>query len=82
MLHIYAYIAFALCLNKMFLLNENAPFRALVGKIKTMRLLPKVNQDVKHLVFYVKKAARRRFKSTLRFNMNKNLTEKTELLRS
>ena len=67
---------------KTFLLNENAPFRALVGKIKTLHLLPKVDQDIENLNFHVKKAARRKFKSSLRFNMNETLTEEIELLRS
>ena len=54
--HIYASIAFALCANETFLLNENAPFRALVNTIKSLRLFPKGKQDVEHLNFYVKKA--------------------------
>ena len=55
MLHIYASIAFALRANETFLLNKNAPFCALVNMIKSLRLLPKVKQDVDHLNFYIKR---------------------------
>ena len=79
---IYASIAFALRANETFLLNENAQFRSLVNKIKSLRLLPKVEQDVEHLNFYVRKAAKRKFKSSLRFDMNETLTEEIEVLRS
>ena len=83
MSHRYASIAFALHTNEMFLLNKNAQFRALVNKIKTMRFLPKAEQYIDHLNFYVKKATRRKFKSSLHFEMNETLTdEEIELLRS
>ena len=82
MSHIYASIAFALRYNETFLMNENGAFRSLIGKIKALRLMPKVKQDLEHMNFYVKKAARRKFKSSLRFDMNATLREEIEILRS
>ena len=55
MSHIYASIAFALRYNETFLMNENGAFRSLIGKIKALRLMPKVKQDLEHMNFYVKK---------------------------
>ena len=48
---IYASISFALHANEMFLLNKNVQFWSLINKIKSLCLLPKVEQDVEHLNF-------------------------------
>lgn len=81
MTHIYASIAYALRHNEQFLLRENSSFKQLIRKIKDLRLLPKVTQDVEHINFYLQKSAKMKFKSNSRYPVNRTLSEEIELLR-
>ena len=82
MTHIYASIAYVLRENEGFLLNENASFRHLVKRIRDLRLLPKPEQDVNHINFYIQKAAKRKFKSRHKFRVPPTLAEELEIFRA
>ncbi|KAL7529165.1 hypothetical protein ACHAXR_005018 [Thalassiosira sp. AJA248-18] len=82
MSHIYSSIAHALRANEKFLLGENAQFKKLITSIKELRKLPRIEQEVNHMNFYIRKAAKQKFKSSIKYTVNKTLTEEIELLRA
>jgi hypothetical protein len=82
MTHIYASIAHALRMNEKFLLSEDAPYKLLIRSIRDLRVLPRVQQDIQHMNFFIKKAAKRKFKSTMKFSANFSLREEIDLLRA
>jgi hypothetical protein len=79
--HIYSSIAYALRTHESFLLGECNTFKALIAKIKNLRRLPSEHEDVEHLNFYIRKAAKRKFRSSLRYEVNATLMDEINLLR-
>ena len=78
--HIYSSIAYALRIHETFLLGECSTFKALINKIKSLRLFPTEHDDVEHLNFYIQKAAKRKFRSSLSYDTNPSLLEEIGLL--
>ena len=78
--HIYASIAYVLRQNTYFLMNENAAFRHLIQRITRLGLCTKAEQDAEHINFFVKKAAKRKFKSTLNFPFVATLRQELAIL--
>ena len=80
MTHIYSSIAFAIHEHSEFLMDEDKSFEALIKKIKALRIFPKVEQEVEHINFFIKKSARRKFKSTHNYKVVKTLAAELDLL--
>ena len=53
----------------------------LIKRIKALRILPPVEQDVSHLNFYIRKAAKKKFNSSERYPTNVTLSAEIKLLR-
>ena len=79
---IYASIAHALRSHESFLLAESPTFINLIKRIKALRRELRVEDDVKQINFYIKNAARRKFRSKFTYPINKTLAEELALLRS
>lgn len=80
--HIYSSIAYALRSHETFLLGECNTFIDLIKKIKNLRFFPSENDDVDHLNFYIRKAAKRKFRSSLQYEVNKTLMDELNILRA